>query len=165
MAFYILSRWKVKPRGLLALQSCWKKPTGLLGISYTTDSRECPTFTPVIRAAERRWGGKSWWALLSSRSLIVYKHLLGAWYTRHCEWEKEIGSSLCLERTVRWPLKSSPVKSAVRKTAVCCWWSQRGSPGRTCLPWGGPTLPTWWSPLCRCLGHATNFSGIFQSRA
>lgn len=56
MAFYILSRWKVKTRGLLALQSCWKKPTGLHGISYSTDSRECPTLTPVIRAAERWWG-------------------------------------------------------------------------------------------------------------
>lgn len=68
--------------------------------------------------------------------------------------------------TVRWPLKSSPVKSAIRKSAVCCWWSRRGSPGRACLLRVVPPYPPGDHPCAgRCLGHATDFSGISRSRA
>lgn len=102
-----------------------------------------PTVTRVIEAERSR----SWWALLSSRSLIVHKHLWGAWNTWGIVKEKWIGPSLCPGRDrVRWPPNYSPVKSTTGNVETHCWWVQRRSPARTCFSRCGPALHLWDRP-------------------
>ena len=76
-----------KTQGLLSPQSYWKtdlgeanEPLGIYhpsGISHSTTSHKYPTHSSDKRSREDG-GGESWWAGLSSRSLTVYKQLLGA---------------------------------------------------------------------------------------